>query len=68
MKPWPVQPEMQPVLLTPEQIILWLDGHRQFMFEVWKNNPHLREEWERLNPPQTRNLASPTLLGLPEGS
>jgi len=35
--------------LSPEQIIEWLDGHRQFMFEVWEKNPELRKEWELLN-------------------
>lgn len=35
--------------LTPEQIIEWLDGYRSLMFEVWKNNPKAREEWERVN-------------------
>ena len=35
--------------LTAEQIVTWLDLHRQFMFEVWKNNPQLRERWLRIN-------------------
>ncbi len=35
--------------LTPEQIIIWLDLHRQFMFEVWSNNPELRRKWEEIN-------------------
>lgn len=26
-------------LLTHEQTIEWLDGMRQFMFEVWRSNP-----------------------------
>lgn len=34
---------------TPEQIITWLDAHRQFMWEVWRSNPSLYEEWKRLN-------------------
>jgi hypothetical protein len=35
--------------LSPEQIIEWLDGYRQLMWEVWKNNPELRKNWEKLN-------------------
>ncbi len=26
-------------VLTHEQTIEWLDGFRQLMFEVWRNNP-----------------------------
>jgi len=35
--------------MSPEEIIEWLDGHRQLMWEVWKNNPELRKQWEMLN-------------------
>lgn len=35
--------------LTPEQIILWLEGHRALMFEVWRANPGTREKWEAIN-------------------
>lgn len=28
--------------LTHEQILLWLDRYREFMFEIWRNNPSLR--------------------------
>ncbi len=35
--------------LSPEAIIEWLEGHRQLMFEVWKENPELRKQWEKLN-------------------
>lgn len=37
--------------LTPEEVIQWLEGHRQLMFEIWTQNPKLREEWERINLP-----------------
>jgi len=43
----------QPVPLSAEQIILWLEGHREWMIEVWNNNPHLRKRWEDLNDPKT---------------
>jgi hypothetical protein len=29
----------QTPVLTAEQTILWLDGFRKLMFEVWKKNP-----------------------------
>lgn len=35
--------------LTPEQIIEWLEGHRQLMIEIWKSNPGSREQWEKTN-------------------
>ena len=38
-----------PPQLSPEEIILWLDGYRQMMWEVWRKNPELRKQWERLN-------------------
>ena len=41
---WGVTPR-----LTPEQIIVWLDGHRAWTFEVWRQNPELRKRWERIN-------------------
>ncbi len=31
-----------PIRLTPEQTIQWLEGMREFMFEIWKNNPEWR--------------------------
>jgi len=34
---------------TPEQILTWLDNWRAFMFEIWKNDPSLRKEYEKLN-------------------
>ena len=37
------------IFLTPEQIVEWLESHRAMMFEVWKSNPKLREQWEFLN-------------------
>lgn len=37
------------IRLSPEQIIEWLEGYRELMMEIWRNNPKLREEWERLN-------------------
>lgn len=40
--------EQKPDRLTPEQALTWLDGWREFMFEVWRSNPHLRKEYERL--------------------
>ena len=36
-------------LLTPEEVITWLEGHRQWMFEIWKNDPKLRKKWEKIN-------------------
>jgi hypothetical protein len=27
-------------VLTTEQTIQWLDGFRELMFEVWRNNPN----------------------------
>lgn len=38
----------RPVRLSPEQCLEWLDGWREFMFELWQKNPHLRAEHERL--------------------
>lgn len=35
--------------LSPEQIIEWLEGYRELMVEIWKNNPELRETWEKTN-------------------
>lgn len=40
--------EQKPVRLSPEDCLKWLDGCREFMFEVWRSNPHLRKEYERL--------------------
>ncbi len=34
------------VFLSPEQMIEWLEGYRELMIEVWKNNPELRKQWE----------------------
>jgi len=47
-----METEGRPPDLTPEQIISWLDECRQFMFEVWNSNPHLKEEWDRINQKQ----------------
>lgn len=30
----------------------WLDGWREFMFEVWRKNPELRERHERSRDPK----------------
>lgn len=35
--------------LSAEQVILWLDGYRQWMFEIWRSNPKLREKWLKTN-------------------
>lgn len=43
----------QPSILTPEQIILWLEGHRKWMHEIWSRNPELRKQWENINDIQT---------------
>lgn len=40
--------EQKPMRLSPEDCLKWLDGCREFMFEVWRSNPHLRKEYERL--------------------
>ncbi len=40
--------EQKPIRLSPEDCLKWLDGCREFMFEVWRSNPHLRKEYERL--------------------
>jgi hypothetical protein len=37
--------------LTPEQTIQWLESYRKLMFEIWKSNPSLREQWEIINQP-----------------
>ena len=39
----------KPNQLSPEQIIEWLEGHRELMIEIWTSNPGSKEEWERLN-------------------
>lgn len=36
------------IRLTPEQTLEWLDSIRAFMFEVWKQNPQLRKQFEHL--------------------
>ena len=33
-------------ILSPEQVIEWLEGHRAWMFEVWSKNPELRKQYE----------------------
>ena len=50
----------QPIPLTPEQIILWLDGHRNLMHEIWTKNPELRQEWERLNAERKKAKPDPS--------
>ncbi|EKD50942.1 MAG: hypothetical protein ACD_62C00392G0005 [uncultured bacterium] len=45
----PEWPQQELPVLTPEQVIEWLDGFRQFMWEVWQHNAQLRKDWERLN-------------------
>lgn len=40
--------EQKPMRLSPEDCLKWLDSCREFMFEVWRSNPHLRKEYERL--------------------
>ncbi len=35
--------------VSAEKRIEWLDGMRALMFEVWKNNPALRKQYEKLN-------------------
>jgi len=35
--------------LTPEQILTWLDGWREFIFEVWKQNPELKDKYLQSN-------------------
>lgn len=40
--------QRRPLKFTPEETLLWLDGYRRFIFEVWKNNPKLRKKWENL--------------------
>jgi hypothetical protein len=37
------------VNLTPEQTLLWLDDFRELMFEVWRKNPSLRKQKQRLD-------------------
>lgn len=39
----------EPVKLTPEEIILWLESYRALMIEIWSKNPNLRERWEKVN-------------------
>lgn len=34
--------------LSPEEMLLWLDEWRAFIFEVWKCNPEQRKIWEEL--------------------
>lgn len=31
-----------PIAFTPEQTIDWLEGMRELMFEVYKNNPNIK--------------------------
>ena len=35
--------------LTAEEIIQWLDGYRQLMFEIWQNHPELYQKWKNIN-------------------
>ena len=44
--------------LTAEETILWLDGHREFMFEVWRSNPGFREKWLRINQAPAKRRSS----------
>lgn len=39
--------EQRPMRPTAEQSLTWLDGWREFMFEVWRNNPELLARHER---------------------
>jgi hypothetical protein len=41
---WPTHEEVTDHL-TPEQILTWLEGWREFMFEVWRKNPELRKDY-----------------------
>ena len=54
----------QPIILTPEQIILWLEGHRRWMHEVWTQNPGTREQWIRINEDQNLNQDNKKELSL----
>ena len=39
----------EPVKLSAEEIILWLESHRNWMHEIWTQNPDLRKKWEKIN-------------------
>lgn len=41
--------ENPPPTFSFEQTIVWLDDMRQFIFELWKNNPKLKEAWDAEN-------------------
>ena len=34
--------------LSAEDTLVWLDGYRQLMFEIWKKNPSLKRRFEKL--------------------
>ncbi len=44
--------------MTPEEIIQWLEGIRELMFEVWSKNPDLRKTWERLRDQENGEAAA----------
>jgi hypothetical protein len=35
--------------LPAQKKLEWLDNWREFMFEVWRNNPELRKTYEEFN-------------------
>ena len=41
--------DYRPPRLTAEQTLTWLDGWREFMFEVWRCNPASRKRFEKLH-------------------
>lgn len=43
---WKLHNAEKPYEPTAEESLDWLDGMRAFMFEVWKNNPDLRKQYE----------------------
>ena len=48
-RPWATHEFPVPAThLTPEQILTWLEGWREFQFEVWKKNPDLRDNYLKL--------------------
>jgi len=45
-KAWDHWNQTKPVpVFTPEQTILWLEGIRELLFEVWKNDSHKLSQW-----------------------
>ena len=45
--------EQESPSLPPNQVLTWLEYMRQWMMEIWRNNPDTRENWKKTDPRYT---------------